>query len=90
MKTKTTKSDRIEVRVSPDTKALIERAAQERGISISAFATATLVETAKEVIEKSGRIQLSSGDQEIFLKALDKGPNKALVKAAQKYKGNLS
>ena len=86
MKTKKTKSDRIEVRVSHDIKTLIERAARERGVSLSAFATAILVESAKEVIEESSRIQLSNRDQEVFLKALDKGPNKALVRAAKKYK----
>jgi hypothetical protein len=39
MKTKKTKSQRIEVRVSSDTKALIEPAAHERGVTLSAFAT---------------------------------------------------
>lgn len=88
MKTKLTKSDRIEVRVSQKIKALIERAAQEKGLSVSAFATAILVESAKEVIEESSRIQLSNRDQEIFLKALDKGPNKALLKAAKMFKSH--
>lgn len=86
MKAKTAKSDRIEVRVSNDIKVLIERAAREKGLSVSAFATAILVENAREVIKESSRIILSSRDQEIFLKALDRGPNKALIKAAKKYK----
>jgi hypothetical protein len=38
------------------------------------------------VREESTGIELSNGDREIFLKALDKGPGKALIKAAKKYK----
>lgn len=47
---------------------------------------AILIESAKEVTEESSRIQLSKRDQDVFLKALDKGPNKALIKAARRFK----
>ncbi|HQO04379.1 MAG TPA: DUF1778 domain-containing protein, partial [Spirochaetota bacterium] len=86
MKSKNNKNDRIDVRVSSDVKQLIEKAAQYRGLSISAFATAVLVENAKQVIEESNTISLSEGDQEIFIQALDRAPGTSLLRAAKRYK----
>ena len=86
MKSKNNKNDRIDVRVSSDVKQLIEKAAQYRGLSISAFATSVLVENAKQVIEESNTISLSERDQEIFIQALDRAPGTSLVRAATRYK----
>jgi uncharacterized protein (DUF1778 family) len=44
------KSERLEARVSPDERALIERAAAMAGLSVSAFLVTAAVERADEII----------------------------------------
>lgn len=44
------KTDRIEARLSPDERALIERAASTSGLSVSAFLVSSAVARADEVI----------------------------------------
>ena len=79
-----TKTERIEMRVSPEHKALIERAAALRGQSISAFVVA-------EALESARRIQvttLSKRDWEEFIRILegDEEPTPALRAAAQEHR----
>ena len=47
------KTDRIEARLSPDERSLIERAAATSGMSVSAFVVGAAVERADEVVAVS-------------------------------------
>lgn len=83
-----TPSERIDFRVSPTNKSLIERAASIQGQTISGFAIATLVKAAEEAIERETVRTLSARDSEMFLAMLssDKAAGKTLKTAARRYK----
>lgn len=82
----TTKTERIEVRLSAEHKALIENAAALRGQSLSAFVVS-------EALEQARRLQLTvltRRDWERFLEIMDheEEPAPALVAAAKKHRRN--
>lgn len=81
-------SARLDFRVSPDHKSLIERAAQAMGQTVSSFATSVLLRASEEVIERETNRVLSERDAELFLGLLscDAEPNEALKVAADRYK----
>ena len=79
---------RLDFRLSPEHKSLIERAAAARGQTVSSFALSTLIQAAEEAIQHETRRTLSARDSEVFLTLLDSArePNAALMKAAKRYK----
>jgi uncharacterized protein (DUF1778 family) len=79
---------RIRLKVSMDTKELVERAAIASGQSLTDFAVATLLQSATEVLERQERTRLSDRDREAFLALLDSRaePNAALKGTAKRYK----
>lgn len=83
-KTKVTKttSVRLDMRVEPRAKALIERAAALTGQTITDFAVSNLVEFAMATIERHERLMLSDRDRDRFLAALDR-PSKPLPELAK-------
>jgi len=78
---------RLDFRVKQDQKALIERAANVEGRTVTDFAVAALIKAAHETIERSALTTLSMQDAETFLGVLDSdsAPNAALKAAAQRY-----
>lgn len=82
-------NNRIEMRVTEDHKALVEKAAATVGQTVTAFATATLLERAHQVLAQHEITVLSLRDRKVFLQILDAGkPNDALKKAAARFKAN--
>ena len=83
----TARGTRLDVRLPEEQKRLIERAAGFLGQTTSAFAVATLVRQAEEVVERFGTLRLSDGDRDAFLAALDRppAPNAKLRKAARRH-----
>src|SRR5204863_3680599 len=65
------KSDRLEVRVSPAHKALIEEAAALAGVPVAAFAVSTLIERAKGILRRHETTILAARDRHIVLESLD-------------------
>ena len=65
---------RLDVRLDPERKALVEQAAGLLGQTISAFTVSTLAREAREVVERFGTISLSDRDRDAFLSALDTPP----------------
>lgn len=84
----TTRDTRLDLRLKSEHKALIKRAAELTGQSLTNFATSSLVEHAHQVIQQSETTQLSDRDRNLFLKLLDSDtkPNAALKRAAKAYK----
>ena len=76
-----TESARINLRTSPEAKALIERAAAIMGSTVSSFMLQNAYEAASRLVAQQESITLSNRDRDLFLKALDKPakPNKALI-----------
>jgi uncharacterized protein (DUF1778 family) len=81
---------RLNFRLPADLKATIEEAAAQLGQSTTDFAVATLVQSAREVLDRQGVTRLSGRDREIFTRMLDDvdaTPNATLAAAARRYKG---
>lgn len=76
-----TESARINLRVSPSAKALIERAATIMGSTVSGFMLQNIYETAARVVAQHDSITLSDRDRDAFLDALANPaePTQALV-----------
>lgn len=80
--------ERIDLRVKPEHKRLIERAAAAKGhSSVSAFAAVELIQAARAILEEGQVLSLSDRDWQRFTDILDKDePNQALLKAAKRYR----
>lgn len=73
-----TKSERLEVRVSPRTKELIVRACNVAGVSVSGFATTVLVREATELLRSYTQLlQYGEPDTLALLEALENPPEPA-------------
>ncbi len=85
--TEARKTTRLDLRVRPDVKKIIEQAAEALGVTTTHFASATLVAEAQAVLEKQYRITLNNADRDRFLQALtsEEGPSEILVEAAREF-----
>jgi len=81
------KTTRLDLRIRPDVKQIIEQAANILGVSTTDFASATLVAEAQAVLDRHHRFVLNNADRDRLLEALasEEGPNEALVQAAHKF-----
>jgi uncharacterized protein (DUF1778 family) len=80
---------RLNIRLAPEIKQTIERAAAHMGQTVSDFATASLIQAARVVIQDQNVTRLSERDRQRFIALLEDEagkPNAALVKAARRYK----
>ena len=64
--------ERIDLRTSPEIKALISRAASTAGMTVSAFLLGTAHERAKELLAEKEMVTLTARDWTAFTKALEK------------------
>ena len=80
-----TRSSRFEARLSPDVLAVIKRAAELQGRSVSDFVVAAAQEIAQRTIEDTSVIRLSLEDQRRFVDLLinPPEPSPALQRAAK-------
>ena len=76
-----TESARINLRTSPEAKALIERAAAIMGSTVSSFMLQNAYEAALRLVAQQDTITLSDRDRDAFLQALEHPPkpNQALI-----------
>ena len=83
---------RLEARVSPETKALLQKAADLEGRTLTDFVVASVQAEAYRVIEQHQTLKLSIEDSEAFVDALlnPPKPNDALKAAALRYKQVVS
>jgi uncharacterized protein (DUF1778 family) len=81
------KSERLDARVSPAQKALIQRAALLSGRTVSDFMVATLQEAAERVVRSHDVMTLSVQASEALARAFlaPPEPNEALVAAYRRY-----
>lgn len=77
------RSQRLEIRATPEQKRLIERAAQIRGTSVTDFVVNKLQEAAQEIVQESESLRLREEDRKVFFNALMHPPApKEYAKAA--------
>ena len=69
-----TESARINLRTSPEAKALIERAAAIMGSTVSSFMLQNAYEAARRLVAEQEVITLSDRDRDAFLEALENPP----------------
>lgn len=67
-------SARINLRTSPEAKALIERAAAIMGSTVSSFMLQNAYEAARRLVAEQEVITLSDRDRDAFLAALENPP----------------
>jgi uncharacterized protein (DUF1778 family) len=87
-KTARQRSERIEARVTPEQKKLLERAAALEGRSLTDFLLNSAQAAASTTIARHELLELTPDDQETFVAALlnPASPNRALRKAAARYR----
>lgn len=85
------KEQRLEARVTPEQKRLIERAATLRGTTVTEFVVASAQEAAANTIKEFEVLHLREEAREIFVNVLlnPPAPNKAAIEAAERYKKQM-
>lgn len=73
----TSSTARLEARISADLHAMLKRAAELQGRSMTDFVVSAVQEAARSAIEQSEVIRLSLADQECFAQALLSPPKPA-------------
>jgi uncharacterized protein (DUF1778 family) len=83
-----TRTARIEARIGPDTLAIVKRAAEIQGRSVSDFVVAAAEEAASRTIERAHLIRLSVDDQRAFAVAIlnPPKPTPALRRAFRRHR----
>ena len=81
------KAERLEARLSPDTKALFQQAANIQGRSLTDFVVGSALEAARRTVRQNEWIELSRRDQIAFVEALlnPPSPNDRLQKAMRRH-----
>lgn len=82
------KNERLEARVTPDQKRLIERAAELRGSTVTDFVVASAQQAAADTIRDFETLVLRDQARDVFINAVlnPSPPNDAARAAARRYK----
>lgn len=82
------KTARLEARITPNLQALLKRAAEIEGRSVTDFVVAAVQEAAEKRIEQSQVMRLSLEDQKAFVDAIlnPPEPNAALKRAFARHR----
>jgi len=81
-------SSRLDIRLNPETKSLIQEAAELQNQTITQFVVAALSDAAGKVVTEHKQTVLTDRDRDRFLALLDAppAPNKALKAAVKRYR----
>ncbi|NRF68999.1 DUF1778 domain-containing protein [Aquincola sp. S2] len=92
MTTETPRTQRIEARIAPDVLAVLKRAAEIEGRSLSDFLVGAAQEAARRTIEQTQIIRLSIEEQQRFAALLldPPAPAPAMARAAKAHKKLIS
>ena len=85
------KQERLEARIAPNQKRLIERAAALRGTTVTEFVLLSAQEAAAKTIHESEVLNLREDAREVFVKAVlnPAAPNDAARAAAKRYRQHM-
>jgi uncharacterized protein (DUF1778 family) len=93
LRDKPKRSDRLVARITPDDKALLERAAALEGASLATFVISHVRTAAQDVIRQHDVIRLNEAESARFMRALVAPPGKAsqrFAKAAALYRATVT
>lgn len=84
----TSKTARLEARITPNLQALLKRAAEIDGRSVTDFVVSAVQEAAERRIEQAQVMRLSLEDQKLFVEAIldPPEPTPALKRAFQRHR----
>ncbi|MDE2113042.1 MAG: DUF1778 domain-containing protein [Alphaproteobacteria bacterium] len=87
MPAKTVRTNRVEARISPSALAIVKRAAEIQGRSLSDFVVAAAQDAAQRTIAETQIVQLSVADQKALVESLlnPPDPSAALRRAKRAY-----
>ncbi len=87
-----TKSARLEARITPDLQALLKRAAELEGRSLSDFVVTAAREAAEQRVEQAQVMRLSLEDQRAFVEAIlaPPEPSGALRRAFRRHRALIA
>ena len=82
------RTERLDARVTPEEKQVIETAASLRGISVTDLLRTSVRDAARRIIRENEVLTLSERDSKAFVEALmnPPKPNKKLLAAAKRFK----
>ena len=85
------KTERLEARIRPDVKELIERAAVQLGTTVSDFVVQSCFDHAVQVVERFEMVRLSREQSKAFVEALANppDPSPALIHAMVQYRSSF-
>lgn len=85
------KEQRLEARITPDQKRLIERAAELRGTTVTEFVVASAQQAAADTIKDFEVMTLRDQARKVFVNAIlnPPPPSEAARAAARRYKARL-
>jgi uncharacterized protein (DUF1778 family) len=85
------KEQRLEARVTPDQKRLIERAAELKGTTVTEFVVVSAQQAAASTIKDFEMLTIRDEAREVFINAVlnPPAPNDAARAAAQRYKADM-
>ncbi|MDM0116227.1 DUF1778 domain-containing protein [Variovorax sp. J22R133] len=83
-----TPTTRIQARISADLHAMLKRAAELQGCTMTDFVVAAIQDAARQALEQADVIRLSPADQERFARALlsPPKPTAALKRSAARHR----
>ena len=70
------RSEKLDIRITPDAKLVLQEAAREKRTTISQFVLDTALSAAGDVLSERSRISLSAESWTAFMEALDTPPKK--------------
>lgn len=76
MPTPVTRSEKLDIRVTPEAKRVLQEAARERHTTISQFVLQSAMDSATLVLVERSRFLLNAEQWEAFMAALDAPPTK--------------
>jgi uncharacterized protein (DUF1778 family) len=68
------KNSRIDLRVTPEQKQLLEQAAALKGISLSAYTLSNILAIAQQELDNYEKLVLSNQDRDLFLSVIENPP----------------
>ena len=70
------RSEKLDIRITPEAKQILQQAAKERHTSISQFVLESALNSASAVLAERSRFMLDAGQWEAFMEALDSPPRR--------------
>jgi len=76
MPTLSPRSEKLDIRITPEAKQILQQAAKERHTSISQFVLESALSSASAVLAERSRLGLNAEQWEAFMAALDAPPRR--------------